>query len=108
MSLSALAIQNAKPKAKLYKLSDGDGLHLGVHRPHGSKLWRFRYLSTWPGKHLSLGTYPEISLAAARARRDDALKLLANGIDPSRPKSSIRLPRRRRPKIPLLLSPKGI
>ena len=28
MPLSALAIQNAKPKAKLYKLSDGDGLHL--------------------------------------------------------------------------------
>jgi hypothetical protein len=42
MTLTALAIQNAKPKEKPYKLSDGDGLHLCIES-HGSKLWRFRY-----------------------------------------------------------------
>ena len=42
MVLSSLAVENAKPKEKPYKLSDGNGLHLLVN-PNGSKLWRLRY-----------------------------------------------------------------
>jgi len=41
MALTLFAVQNAKPKEKPYKLSDGEGLHLLV-QPNGSKLWRFR------------------------------------------------------------------
>jgi hypothetical protein len=40
--LSALAVENAKPRAKQYLLTDGNGLHLMV-TPQGSKLWRLRY-----------------------------------------------------------------
>ena len=42
MALTAIAIRNAKPREKLYKLSDGDGLHLLV-QPNDKKYWRFRY-----------------------------------------------------------------
>lgn len=85
MPLSSLAVQNAKPRENLYVLTDGNGLHLLVN-PNGSKLWRLRYRFGGKQNMLSLGSFPGISLADARAKRDDARKLLANGIDPSRQK----------------------
>lgn len=81
MPLTALTVQNAKAKEKPYKLSDTGGLHLLVNRE--SKLWRFRYQFGGKEKMLSLGAYPEVSLAEARDARDAARKLLASGIDPS-------------------------
>ena len=81
--LTPSAVSNAKPAEKPYKLADGRGLHLAV-QPSGAKWWRWRYRR--PGMHkentLSLGTYPDVSLRKARERRDDARKLLADGIDP--------------------------
>lgn len=79
--LTHIQITSAKPAAKPYKLSDSQGLHLTV-RPNGSKLWRmsFRYLGKQ--KTLHIGPWPEISLADARARREDARKTLATGLDP--------------------------
>jgi hypothetical protein len=68
MLLTAFAIQNAKPKAKPYKLADGGGLHLCIE-PHGSKLWRFRYHFDSKEKMISFGAFPIISLASARAKR---------------------------------------
>jgi integrase len=85
MTLTALAIQNAKPKEKPYKLSDGDGLHLCIE-PHGSKLWRFRYYFGSKEKMISFGSFPDVSLASARGKRNDARKLIGNGIDPSQQK----------------------
>jgi integrase len=85
MLLTALAIQNAKPKGKPYKLSDGGGLFLCIE-PHGSKLWRFRYHFDNKEKMISFGSFPAISLASARAKRDDARTLLADGKDPSQQK----------------------
>jgi integrase len=82
MALALFAIQNAKPKEKPYKLSDGNGLHLLVEA-NGSKLWRFRYQFDRKEKMLSLGAFPEVSLASARTKRDDARKLVAEGKDPS-------------------------
>ena len=82
MALSPFAIDRAKPKTKPYKLSDGDGLYLFV-QPNGSKWWRFRYQFDRKEKMLSLGTYPEVSLASARDKRADARQLAAAGIDPS-------------------------
>lgn len=79
--LTHIQITSAKPAAKPYNLSDSQGLHLSV-RPNGSKLWRmdFRHLGTQ--KTLHIGPWPEISLAEARVRRDDARKALAAGLDP--------------------------
>jgi integrase len=90
MSLSSLAAQNAKPRESFYLLTDGNGLHLLV-KPNGSKLWRLRYRFGGKQNMLSLGSFPEISLADARTKRDDARKLLANGIDPSRQKKLDRI-----------------
>jgi hypothetical protein len=80
--LSELQIKNAKPKEKEYKLMDGYGLFLLV-TPTSGKLWRFDYRFEDKRKTIALGAYPAVTLADARQRREDARKLLANGIDPS-------------------------
>lgn len=85
MPLTSLALQNAKPKEKPYKLSDGDGLFLLV-QPNGRKLWRFRYHFCDKENTLGLGPFPEIPLASARAKRDSARTLIAEGKDPSQQK----------------------
>jgi integrase len=82
MFLSALAIQNARPKQKPYKLADGDGLHLLV-QPNGKKLWRLRYRFAGKENMLALGPLAAVSLATARSKREAARKLLAEGLDPS-------------------------
>jgi integrase len=81
MALTDIKVRTAKPTDKQYKLTDGSGMHLLVH-PNGSRYWRLQYRFGGKQKMLALGVYPEVSLADARARRDEARKLLANGIDP--------------------------
>lgn len=81
MKLSNIAIKNAKPKDKAYKMTDGDGMFLLV-MPNGSKLWRFKYYFNKKEKGFSLGTYPEVSLARAREKRLEARRLISEGIDP--------------------------
>ncbi len=81
MALTDIKVRTAKPTDKQYKLIDGSGMHLLVH-PNGSKYWRLQYRYDGKQKILALGVYPEITLADARARRDEARKLLANGVDP--------------------------
>lgn len=83
--LTALKVENAKPGEKEYKLSDGGGLHLLV-KPSGSKLWRFRYRFLTKENMLSFGEFPEVTLADAREKRDEARKLIAQGSDPSQKK----------------------
>lgn len=75
-------IEAAKPRDKPYKLTDGNGLHLLVN-PNGSKLWRFRYRFAGKQLMLSLGPFPEVSLASARQKRDEARRLVAEGTNPS-------------------------
>ena len=81
--LTASAAINAKPRDRAYKLADSHGLFLLV-TPSGSKLWRLKYRR--PGAKtvnlLSLGGFPLVSLREARDRRDEARKLLDDGIDP--------------------------
>lgn len=81
--LTNTEIKQAKPKDKVYSLSDGLGLQLRV-KPNGSKLWLFDYLRPYTKKRtcLSFGSYPELSLAEARRKRDTARELLAKDIDP--------------------------
>lgn len=80
--LSALAVENARPRDKDYILTDGNGLHLLV-TPQGRKLWRLRYRFGGKQNMLSLGAFPDVLLATARSKRDDAHKLIAEGINPS-------------------------
>ena len=80
--LNDTRIRRAKPRERDYKLTDFDGLQLS-RTADGGKLWRFAYRFASKQKSLALGTYPTVTLAAARERRDAARKLLANGTDPS-------------------------
>jgi len=82
MILADVKARNAKPGEKQVKLSDGGGMYLLI-TPAGGKCWRLKYRFGGKEKVLALGTYPEITLADARQRREDARKLLANGVDPS-------------------------
>lgn len=80
--LTDKAIRNAKPGARPARLADARGLYLEV-TPAGGKWWRFRYRFGGKEKLLSMGVYPDVPLLKARERRDEARKLLADGIDPS-------------------------
>jgi integrase len=85
MALTDVAIKNAKSHEKPYKMGDAGGLFLLV-QPSGGKLWRLKYRVDGREKKLAIGPYPEISLAEARRRRDDARTLIVTGKDPSREK----------------------
>jgi len=74
--------QAAIPPIKPYKLYDRDGLFILVS-PNGSKWWRFKYRWEDKEKLLSFGVYPDVSLATARSKRDEARQLIAAGQDPS-------------------------
>jgi len=87
LPLTDIQARNAKPKEKDYKLSDGQGLYLLVNT-NGGKLWRLDYSYAGKRKTLALGSYPTLSLADARQRREDAKKLIANGVDPGELKKS--------------------
>ncbi|MBO7832502.1 tyrosine-type recombinase/integrase [Burkholderia pseudomallei] len=89
MNLSDLAVRNAKPQDKPYKLTDGDGMFLLV-QPNGGKYWRLAYRYLGKQKTLALGVYPEASLALARQRRAEAREQLAKGADPGEAKKADR------------------
>lgn len=82
MALTDIEIRSAKAGDKVVKLSDGGGLQLWVERD-GGKRWRLAYRFAGKQKSLALGVYPELGLKGARARRDEARRLLADGRDPS-------------------------
>jgi integrase len=86
MALTDTAVRNAKPSGKSTgdKLSDGEGMYLLVRNTSDgvSKYWRMDYRVDGKRKTLALGTYPAVSLAKARKRRDEAREQLADGIDP--------------------------
>ena len=80
--LSDAALRRAKPTDKLQRLRDGDGLYL-LLRPDGKRWWRFDYRHGGKDKTLSLGVYPDVTLARARQRAADIRQQLLDGIDPS-------------------------
>ena len=81
-ALSELKIRTARPRERAYKLFDERGLFMLV-TPTGGRLWRFRYRLGGVEKLLTLGAYPDVPLKRARERREDARKLVADGIDPN-------------------------
>ncbi|MBS0503520.1 MAG: tyrosine-type recombinase/integrase [Proteobacteria bacterium] len=81
-TLFAATVANAKPQERDYKLSDGGGLYLLV-KTNGAKLWRLNYRFLGKYRTLAFGTWPDVGLAAARVKRDEARRLIAAGLDPS-------------------------
>lgn len=104
MPLTDTAIRNAKPADKPVRLFDGGGLYLEI-APSGGKWWRLKYRFGGKEKRYSLGVYPEVPLATARKKRDEAREKLAAGIDPGEAKKAEKGPRCSRPPIRLRLSP---
>ena len=88
--LTDAKIRNAKPAAKPVKLTDERGMHLLV-TPAGGKLWRLSYRFGGRQKTLALGAYPDVSLTRAREKRDEARRLLADGIDPAAQRKAAKL-----------------
>ncbi|MCP9267598.1 tyrosine-type recombinase/integrase [Xenorhabdus sp. XENO-1] len=82
MKLTAKQIEASKPKEKDYKLSDGGGLYLLI-KSNGSKYWRLKYRKDGKEKLLAIGVYPTVTLADARKKREEAKRLLVDGIDPN-------------------------
>ena len=74
-------IRAAKPAEKPYKLFDEPGLFMLV-TPSGGRLWRLRYRQGGVEKLLTLGAYPDVSLKRARAKREDARKLVLRSCSP--------------------------
>ena len=81
MPLTEIEIKKSKPDSKPYKRFDGGGLYLLI-TPNGSKLWRLKYRFHGREKLLSYGSYPLVPLKDARAWRDQAKRLLLDGVDP--------------------------
>jgi len=81
-TLSDTQIRNAKPGERPLRLYDDRGLYLEVS-PRGGKWWRLKYSFEGKARLLSLGTYPDTGLKAVRDKRDQARRLVAQGVDPS-------------------------
>lgn len=82
MALTDIQVKQAKPQDKPFKLADGKGMYLYV-TVKGQRYWRLDYRYGGKRKTLALGVYPDVSLAKARSKRDDAKKQIDNDIDPS-------------------------
>ena len=89
MPLSNARVQSIEPGDKPIKISDEKSMFLLIN-PNGSKYWRLRYRFNGKEKSLSLGTYPDVCLNEARSKRDEARKLLSQGIDPSENRKATR------------------
>lgn len=84
-ALSPTRINNAKPKLKQYKLSDGGGLYVQVS-PAGLKTWRYQYRFGGVRAEVTIGKYPEVGVADARDRHFECRAMLERGIDPAQAK----------------------
>lgn len=71
-----------KPSASIVRLTDGAGMFLEIH-PNGRRYWRMAYRFGGKQKQLAFGVFPDVPLATARQKRDEARALLAQGIDPA-------------------------
>lgn len=89
MPLTETTIRTAKPTSKVQKLFDGGGMYL-LLRPDGAKWWRLKFRISGKEKLLSLGIHPDVSLKAARDKRDEARRQLAAGIDPSAHRKAVK------------------
>jgi integrase len=91
MRLTDVRVRQAKPRAKPFKIADGNGLVLLV-KPNGKKVWRYRY--RLPKENMfAIGEYPGVSIKDARAAREWACALVRQGIHPAHQRKADRLVR---------------
>ena len=81
MALTELQVRNARPKDKNYRLSDGHGLYLLI-TTMGGKLWRWKFRFQKREKLMAFGSFPLVTIAAARKAHFEARQILAQGLDP--------------------------
>lgn len=81
MALTALEVSKSKATDKPQRLADGGNMYLLI-QPNGAKYWRLDYRLAGKRKTLAIGVYPDMGLSDARERREQARKLIANGVDP--------------------------
>lgn len=74
-------ITSTEPSDRPKRISDGRGMYLEIS-PAGGRLWRLKFRFAGKEKRMSLGTYPDVSLAKARQRREAARRLIADGVNP--------------------------
>ena len=95
--LTIAEVKAAKPKDKPYRLFDGGGLYLEVQTT-GARYWRWKYRNAGKERRLSLGVFPEVSIAEARrsarccARSSIRLRIAKqrNGARRLRPRTALR------------------
>lgn len=87
--LTEIKLRSLRSREVLYRVADGNGLAVEVPIS-GALRWRFRYRFEGKPKMLSLGTYPSVSLAQARQRRDAARAVLVQGSDPSAARQAVK------------------
>lgn len=80
--LTVIAVKNAAPRPKDYKIADGGGLYLYVTK-NGHKSWRFKYRFGGKERRIVFGAFPEMTLAEAREKRDEARRQVRDGKDPA-------------------------
>ena len=88
-ALTDLKVRRLEPKAEAYRVTDGAGLFLVV-LPGGSKSWRCVYSLDGKRHLITLGTYPEMSLAAARAARQGVRGQVREGASPTHDRAAMR------------------
>lgn len=84
MTLTAKAVDAAKPREKAYKLTDANGLYLFVS-PAGAKSWRANFSAAGKQQTRTYGRHPAMSLADARRAHQDARG--ASDLEPAKPRS---------------------
>ncbi len=90
MPLTEIKLKSLKPRDKIYRVADAKGLCIEV-QTNGARYWRYRYRHAGKPKMVSLGVYPEVSLADARAELDKHRGALRSGEDPSAKRQRARL-----------------
>lgn len=93
IALTYTQLQALKPGTKPFKKSDRNGLYVEVI-PTGAITWRYQYYFHGKREKVTFGRYPDLGLADARKRRDEAAALLATGISPAKAKQEGKLERR--------------
>ena len=83
--LTDARIRKIKPEAKTKRYADEKGMYLEV-TPSGGMYWRLKYRIDGKENRYSIGVYGEVSLAEARTKRDEARKLIAQGVNPNQAK----------------------
>ncbi len=90
MPLTDTRIKALRRSQSVGRYTDGNGLVLDV-KPSGALLWRYRYRISGKENLYAIGAYPEVSLREARDQRDDARKLVRQGIHPAHQRKAERL-----------------